>query len=134
MAEYNPAQRPCHETDRERREREQGTDQRIELREEDLVEHQGGRRAVDEEVVPLQRGADQTSHDDATYDEAWVVEGLGGIGTPSSADSRRCCLSTDPTMSLRNRRRVRASALREGRSGMDWSRIWNRPGSCAASL
>jgi hypothetical protein len=67
VAEHDPAQRPSHETDRVRREREQGTDERVEAGEEDLVEHQGGGRAVDEEVVPLQRGADQAGHDDATY-------------------------------------------------------------------
>src|SRR5215217_783346 len=42
-------------------------------------------------------------------DEAWVVTGLGRIGAPSWADSGRCCFSTDPTTSLRNRRQLTAS-------------------------
>ena len=63
VTEDDPAERPRDEAHRVRREGQQGADQRLEAGEEQLVEDQGGGRAVDEEVVPLQRGADQAGDD-----------------------------------------------------------------------
>jgi putative ABC transport system ATP-binding protein len=57
MAEDQPAERPCHEAHAEGRERRQRSDRRIELRKEQLSEHQRRGRAVDEEVVPFERRA-----------------------------------------------------------------------------
>ena len=59
MAEHEPAERTGEEADAEGGERRQRTDARIELGEEQLVEHQRGRGAVDEEVVPFERRADR---------------------------------------------------------------------------
>ncbi len=67
VAEDHPADRPGDEAHRERRECQERADQRIEVGKEQLVEDQRGGDAVDEEVVPLQRGPDQTRDDDATH-------------------------------------------------------------------
>ncbi len=57
VAEDDSAHGTRDEAHRERREREDGADQRIEAREEQLVEDQRGGGPVEEEVVPLDRGA-----------------------------------------------------------------------------
>ncbi len=67
VAEDDAAERPGDEADGVGGEGEQRADERLEAREEQLVEHQRGGGAVDEEVVPLQRGADQARHDDVAY-------------------------------------------------------------------
>src|SRR5690242_8942769 len=64
MAEDQPAQRAGDEPDGVGGERQQGAGQWIEVGEEQLVEHQRGSGPVEEEVVPLQRGADETGRDD----------------------------------------------------------------------
>ena len=56
------AERPRDEADAERRERDQRARARGRI-EEQVAEHQRGGRAVDEEVVPLERGADGRSGD-----------------------------------------------------------------------
>ena len=67
VPEDHAAERPGDEPDRVRREGQQRADQRVEAREEQLVEDQRRGRAVDEEVVPLQRGADQARDDDPAH-------------------------------------------------------------------
>jgi hypothetical protein len=57
--EEQPAQRPRQETHRVGREPGDDTDGRVHAGEEDAVEDDRGRRAVDDEVVLLQRGADE---------------------------------------------------------------------------
>ena len=65
MAHHDAAERPRDEADRERRERRQRAGQLGDLREELRAEDDGGRRPVDEEVVPLDRGADGAGDRDA---------------------------------------------------------------------
>ncbi len=65
MAEDDAAERPRDEADGVGGEGEQGADQRVERGEEQLVEDEGGGGAVEEEVVPLDGGADQAGEDDA---------------------------------------------------------------------
>src|SRR5690606_16245442 len=55
----------CDEPHGERGEGGERADQRILRGEEDLPEHQGGRRAVQREVVPLECGPDRARRDDA---------------------------------------------------------------------
>jgi hypothetical protein len=54
MAKHQPAQRAGDEPDGVGGKRQQRADQRLEVREEQLVEHQRGSGPVEEEVVPLQ--------------------------------------------------------------------------------
>ena len=63
MAEDDAAERPGEEPDGVRREGQQGADQRVERGEEQRVEHQRRGRAVEEEVVPLQRRPDEAGDD-----------------------------------------------------------------------
>src|SRR5215211_1229062 len=62
VAEDEPAYRPGAEADAERGEGEERPHQRIGLREEQLVEDQGRRSAVQEVIVPLQGGAYGTGY------------------------------------------------------------------------
>ena len=57
-AEHQAADRPGDKSCRIGAERDERTDKGIEARKEKLVEHERGRGRVDEEVVPLDRGAD----------------------------------------------------------------------------
>ena len=63
MAEHQPADRPGDEAERIGGERQHGAGQRVGLGEEQLVEHQRRGGAVEEEVVPLDGGADQAGDD-----------------------------------------------------------------------
>lgn len=65
VPEHHPAERPGQEPDRVGDEGDQGPGQRVTGGEEQLVEHQRGGGAVEEEVVPLDGGPDQTRGDDA---------------------------------------------------------------------
>jgi len=67
VAEDHPAQWPCDKAHGVRREGQQGADQRLEAREEELIEHQRRSGAVNEEVVPLQRSADQARNNHTAY-------------------------------------------------------------------
>src|SRR5262249_7329291 len=64
VSEDQAAHRPCDEADGERREGEQGAGGRFAAWEEQLRKHDSGRRAVQEEVVPLDGGPDQARQDD----------------------------------------------------------------------
>jgi len=64
MAEYDAAQRPRDEADRECGVRAERAGERIEGWKEELVEDERGGGAVEEEVVPLDGGADEGSDDD----------------------------------------------------------------------
>jgi hypothetical protein len=66
MAEDDSAQRPGDEAHRVGRESQQGPDQRIERGEEQLVEDERRSRAVEEEIVPFDRRANQARGDDAS--------------------------------------------------------------------
>ncbi|MCO5546627.1 hypothetical protein L7F22_000058 [Adiantum nelumboides] len=76
VAEDHRADRARGEPDRERRERGQRRDHRVVGGEVEPVEHQRRRGAVEEEVVPLERGADER----AEGDPAGVRVGHGGRG------------------------------------------------------
>ncbi|WP_206700129.1 hypothetical protein [Actinomadura sp. RB99] len=78
VPEQHAADRPRHEADHERRERQQRADRGGEVREELLVEHQRGRGAVDEEVVPLDGGAGE-----ARRDRPVPWSGVGAHARPS---------------------------------------------------
>jgi hypothetical protein len=65
MAEDDAADRPRHEAQRIGGEGEEGAGQRLVLREEELVEHERGGRAVEEEIIPFDGGADEAGGDDA---------------------------------------------------------------------
>ena len=71
MAEDNAAERPGNEADRIGGEGEQRADERVEAGEEQLVEDERGRRAVEEEIVPLDGRADHAGGHDAAE---------GGVG------------------------------------------------------
>jgi hypothetical protein len=73
-AEEKATEWPEQEADPERGERDQDAGRGIPGGKEDLVEHQGGGSAVDEEVVPLERRADDRAEDDpAKFCPAIVV-------------------------------------------------------------
>ena len=57
-AEQDAAERPHHEADAEGQERQERADHRIAFGKEQIAEHQGCGGAVQEEVVPFQRGPD----------------------------------------------------------------------------
>ena len=59
MTKHQPAERPREKADAESGEGRKRSDARIELGKEQLVEHQRGGGAVDEEIVPLERRADR---------------------------------------------------------------------------
>jgi hypothetical protein len=63
VAEDQAAQRARDEPHGVGGERQHGADQRVGLGEEDVVEHERGGRAVEEEVVPLDRRADEAGGD-----------------------------------------------------------------------
>jgi hypothetical protein len=64
MTEHHAADGARDETERIRAEREHRADERIGRRKEEPVEDERGGRAVQKEVVPLDRGADQARGDD----------------------------------------------------------------------
>ena len=64
VPKYNPAQRPRDEADRKGAVGAQGAGQRVEPRKEQPVEDQRRGGAVQEEVVPLNGGADEAREDD----------------------------------------------------------------------
>jgi hypothetical protein len=65
VTEDHATDRAREKADRERRVGAQCPGQRIESREEQLVEDQRRGRPVEEEVVPLDGGADEAGEDDA---------------------------------------------------------------------
>ena len=78
VPEHQRAQRPGGESDRVRQERQQRADERVGVREEQLVEHERGGGAVEEEVVPLDGGADEAGGDDALEAGGGWGSGRGG--------------------------------------------------------
>ena len=64
-AEQDAAERPHHEADAEGQERQQGADHGIAFGKEQLAEHQCGGGAVQEEVVPFERGPNTGRQDHA---------------------------------------------------------------------
>ena len=60
MPEEQPSDRPRREADREHTEHRDRADQRIETREEQAVEDERGQEAVEQEVIPLDRRAEET--------------------------------------------------------------------------
>ena len=84
-----PADRPHDKPDRERRERQQRADQRTGVGEEHLVEHQAGRGGVEEEVVPLDGGAQQARRDDDAQPPAPLRVGFVGHVDPVARASGR---------------------------------------------
>jgi hypothetical protein len=64
MAEYKPAERTRQKSDGKRREHRNRRRELVELRKEQLIEHQRRDQAVDEEVVPFDRGADGAGDQD----------------------------------------------------------------------
>ncbi len=72
MPEDGATQRPRHESDGEGAVGAQRPGERVERREEEPVEHQRRCRAIEKEVVPLDRGADEAGHDDPA-DLIWLA-------------------------------------------------------------
>jgi len=66
VAEDDPAERARREADAEGRERREGADRRVDLREEQVAEDQRRGGPVQEEVVPLDGGADEAGQGDLT--------------------------------------------------------------------
>src|SRR4051812_15351372 len=62
MAKDDTAKRTGQESDRKGREHRKRRRQLVELRKEQLIKHERADQAVDEEVVPLDRGADGAGH------------------------------------------------------------------------
>jgi hypothetical protein len=62
VSDDDPADRPHEERNGEGRQRDQNSDEAIEGGEEDFVEDQRGRCAIDKEVVGLERRADHAGH------------------------------------------------------------------------
>ncbi len=116
VAEDHPADRPGDEAHRERREGQERAYQRIEAGKEQLVEDQRGGDAVDEEVVPLQRGPDQTRDDDATHRRGrrgggrWTVEDIGPLSESAGMACGRavCAQSTRAATTATRARRCPA--------------------------
>ena len=67
VPEDHAAERPGEKPDRIRRERGHRAGHRIERGKEEPIEHQRRRRAVEEEIIPLDGGADETGHDDPSH-------------------------------------------------------------------
>src|SRR5262245_57225241 len=65
MAEDRGADRACDKADKEDAEGLQRIDQRVGPGKEDMTEDQPGHRAVDQEIVPLDRGTDGAGNDGA---------------------------------------------------------------------
>jgi hypothetical protein len=59
MTDDDPADRTCDEADRVGPERRKRAGERVEHRKIQSIEHERGSRAVEKEVVPLDRGANQ---------------------------------------------------------------------------
>ena len=75
VPEDDAADGPRDEADRERREREQRPDERIEPREEEAREDERRGGPVEEEVVPLDRGADEGRHEHHRERQRGAAEG-----------------------------------------------------------
>ena len=73
-AEQDAAERPHHEADAEGQERQQRADHGIAFGKEQLAEHQCGGGAVQEEVVPFERGPDTGRQD---HTQARAIVSLG---------------------------------------------------------
>ena len=71
VAEDQPAQRTRDEADREGGVGQHGRHQRVVRGEVQFVEHDAGDDAVQEEVVPLDGGADQRGGDDSAHRRCW---------------------------------------------------------------
>ncbi len=82
MADHDAADRARHEADGIGAERGHRARQRVEVREEEFVEHERGGRVVEEEVVPLDRRADQAGKRDES-DRALVAAQLVPPGHPA---------------------------------------------------
>jgi hypothetical protein len=82
VAEDDPTDRPRHEPDRVRAERQQRAHERLEVREEELVEDQGGGHPEQEEVVPLDGGTDQAGDDDLARRRAARLRVHDGAPSP----------------------------------------------------
>ena len=91
MAEDESADRPRKEADRESAEGGDGAGERIELGKEKFIEHQRGGGAVDEIIVPLNRGANEAGEDDA-------ADGSLGLGHDSSSGKSPGCRSAIPSL------------------------------------
>ena len=85
VTEDDAAQRPRGEADGEGAERRQRADQRARAREEQLAEDQRGGGPVEEEVVPLDRGADEACGDDLAQVLLVLCSRLRSVQT-----ARRC--------------------------------------------
>ena len=88
VAEDHAAERPGDEPDGVGGEGQQGADQRLEAGEEQLVEDQRGGGAVDEEVVPLQRRADQAGDDDLAHRRRLYRALAGGLAVQRFGHAR----------------------------------------------
>ena len=64
-AEHDAAQRPHHEADAESQERQERADDGLALGKEQIAEHQRGGSAVEEEVIPFERGSNAGRDDHA---------------------------------------------------------------------
>src|SRR4051812_4476263 len=89
MPEHDAAERARHEADREGRVGEERRDDRVVDGEEELVEHDPGDDAVEEEVVPLDRRPDDARGDDAPH-AVLRYSCLGHDVLPVN----RCCVSS----------------------------------------
>ena len=88
MAEDRRADRPPDKADEEHAERLEHTDQWIGFGEEELAEHQPGDRAVQQEVVPFDRGADRAGDQGAT--QVAMMFGRGKATRGGGELSHRC--------------------------------------------
>src|SRR6478735_2193123 len=81
MPEHQGPDGACGESHGIGEEGEKGADERVGPGEEQLVEHQRGSGAVEEEVVPLHRGPDEARGDDAAkVGRGWGSGCWGGHG------------------------------------------------------
>ena len=87
VAEDDAAERAGDEADGEGAERRQRADERIDVREEEAVEDERRGRAVEEEVVPLDGGADEARHASRRGRRPPVWQGRPSV---LRADSRWC--------------------------------------------
>ena len=74
MAEHDASQRPGDEAHRIGGKRRRRTRHRVEIGKEQLVEHQCRRRAVQEEIVPFDGGADEAGENHAA--DVWGGRGV----------------------------------------------------------
>ena len=129
VAEHEAAERPGDEAERIGGERQQRADHRIERREEQLVEDQRGGGAVEKEVVPLDRGADQARGRDLhVRGVRGLVQRDGGHGLPP-------CAFASVMRGLRSASRVHhplaTLARRSARNARGFVAPWMRASSMA---